>query len=106
MRWPRTWVRCCLIGLTGLLPASPAAGQVITVLHSFRGGTNDGQSPEGALFQSGSNLYAMTSGGGNFRDGTIFKVNTDGTGYGVLRSFQGGASDGRNPTGRWQSFRE
>jgi uncharacterized repeat protein (TIGR03803 family) len=40
----------------------------------------------------------MTDSGGTFGDGTIFEINTDGTGYSVLYSFPGGV-DGANPMG-------
>ena len=44
---------------------------------------------------SGSTLYGTTDDGGSSDDGTVFKVNTDGTGYTVLKNFTG--SDGANP---------
>jgi uncharacterized repeat protein (TIGR03803 family) len=49
-----------------------------------------------ALALSGSVLYGTTSYGGSSNCGTVFKVNTDGTGYAVLKNFFGG-SDGSNP---------
>ena len=44
---------------------------------------------------SGSTLYGTTTDGGSSGDGTVFKVNTDGTGYTVLKNFTG--SDGAYP---------
>jgi uncharacterized repeat protein (TIGR03803 family) len=81
-----------------LLAVGPAAAQV-TILHSFAGGAADGQNPTGALTASGSTLYGMTGTGGTAADGTIFKISTDGTGFGLLHSFVSGVNDGRNPTG-------
>src|SRR5208283_15284 len=57
----------------------------------------DGANPQGDLIVSGSTLYGMTLGGGACLAGTIFKINTDGTGYQVLHSFGSGATDGCYP---------
>src|SRR5262249_723507 len=43
-------------------------------------------------------LYGVTVGGGPWSYGTVFSVNTDGTGFSTLYSFRGG-SDGGNPVG-------
>ena len=48
-----------------------------------------------ALVLSGGTLYGTTYLGGSSDKGTVFKVNTDGTGYTVLKSFTG--SDGASP---------
>ncbi|MBX3221500.1 MAG: hypothetical protein KF795_13340 [Labilithrix sp.] len=74
-------------------------GTGYALLRSFAGGTADGRSPYGSLAVSGSTLYGMTNQGGASDRGTVFKVNTDGTGYALLRSFAGGAADGRSPYG-------
>ncbi len=68
------------------------------VLHSF-GVANDGSSPYGSLTLSGTTLYGMTAYGGAYRAGTIFQINTDGTGYQVLYSYGGSPYDGYNPQG-------
>ena len=66
------------------------------VLKDF--GLIDGAGPEGALVLSGSTLYGTTLGGGssNSSFGTVFQINTDGTGYTILKHFTG--SDGANPS--------
>jgi uncharacterized repeat protein (TIGR03803 family) len=69
------------------------------LLHEFAGGGSDGQDPYGSLTLSGSTLYGMTYNGGDTDGGTIFKVGTDGTGFGLLHEFAGGGSDGSNPHG-------
>ncbi len=75
-------------------------GTGFTVLHSFTGGTSDGTVPLfGSLAKSGSTLYGMTRSGGTNDSGTVFKINTGGTGYALLHSFVGGASDGLWPSG-------
>jgi uncharacterized repeat protein (TIGR03803 family) len=73
-------------------------GTGFTLLHSFAGGTGDGLSPAGGLTLVGGTLYGMTSFGGAANSGTIFRVNTDGTGYAVMHSFSAGSStDGTSP---------
>jgi uncharacterized repeat protein (TIGR03803 family) len=69
-------------------------GTGYTVLKSFLGGSN-GRGPEAGLVLSGGTLYGTTIWGGSSDKGTVFKVNTDGTGYTVLKSFTG--SDGSLP---------
>ncbi|MGA2541331.1 MAG: choice-of-anchor tandem repeat GloVer-containing protein [Verrucomicrobiota bacterium] len=61
-------------------------GSDFTVLHNF---TNffDGASPSGELLLSGGALYGTTFSGGNAGGGTVFKVNTDGSGFSTLHQF-------------------
>jgi uncharacterized repeat protein (TIGR03803 family) len=73
-------------------------GTGFSLLHSFAGGASDGSTPLGSLTLSGSTLYGMTESGGASDFGTVFKLNTDGTGFSLLHSFAGG-SNGRNPQG-------
>lgn len=73
-------------------------GTGYTVLHHFAGGTTDGKQPfYGSLALSGSTLYGMTKGGGTSDKGTVFKLNTNGTSFGLLHSFAGGPNDGSMP---------
>lgn len=69
------------------------------VLHHFAGGDADGAVPLGGLIQSGSTLYGMTKAGGCHGNGTIFRINTDGTGFQLMHSFASGDSDGQYPYG-------
>ena len=69
------------------------------ILHNFAGYADDGATPWGSLTLSDSTLYGMTSAGGDYNFGVVFKMNTDGTGYGLLREFAGGDDDGKNPQG-------
>ncbi len=76
-------------------------GSGFRVLHNFTGDSTNGRYPYGNLLLDGTGtvLYGMTSAGGQFSVGTIFRINTDGTGFSLLRSFQGGATDGSAPRG-------
>ncbi len=74
----------------GLILAGQAAAQSLTTLYSF-----PGVSVAHGVILSGNTLYGTTMGGsGSF--GTIFAVNTDGTGFATLYSFTDG-SDGAYP---------
>lgn len=68
------------------------------VLHSFGPNTtNDGLNPFGSLILNNTTLYGTTRLGGTFTSGTVFQINTDGTGYARVHDFQGGTFDGANP---------
>ena len=60
-------------------------------------GVSNGSTPFGSLIYDGSILYGMTHSGGANNDGTVFKINTDGTGYTKLLDFDG--TNGQFPTG-------
>jgi uncharacterized repeat protein (TIGR03803 family) len=74
-------------------------GSGYQVLHSFGGTSADGANPYGCLALAGTALYGMTAQGGLYGNGTIFSINTDGSGYQVLHSFAGPPNDGANPYG-------
>lgn len=65
-------------------------GSGFTTLHRFTGYPNEGQEPK-ALTLSGNTLYGTTLYGGSNGRGTVFKVNTDGTGYTNMHNFAEGA---------------
>ena len=67
-----------------------------TVLHNFTGATNDGAYPDASLILSDSTLFGTTGGGGTYNEGTVFSINTNGTGFTVLYNFTG-TNDGANP---------
>lgn len=66
-----------------------------TELYDFAAHTN-GDDPRGDLLLFGNTLYGTTHNGGNNALGTVFKINTDGSGFAVLKSFAG-MPDGANP---------
>ncbi len=75
-------------------------GNGFTLLHEFiNSDAGDGFRPLGSLILSGTTLYGMTSGGGSGEYGTIFKMETDGSGYDLLHEFTGSADDGSYPCG-------
>jgi uncharacterized repeat protein (TIGR03803 family) len=74
-------------------------GTGFTILHSFAFYPSGGANPYAGLILSGNTLYGTTYLGGsgvNGTNGTVFAVNTDGTGFTTLHSFTGG-SGGANP---------
>ena len=75
-------------------------GSGFALLHSFSGGSDDGEAPgfSGLTFD-GSTLYGMTELGGANSHGTIFKIGTDGSGFETLHAFSGSPNGGSSPTG-------
>ena len=65
-------------------------GSGFKILKQFSGGS-DGCSPGAGLSLSGTTLYGATQGAGTTGDQTLFKINTDGSGYTVLQRFNGGS---------------
>lgn len=86
---------------TGLIFKINADGSGFTAVHNFDPAlgfppTNGGGvGPRGGLVLSGSTLYGTSFYGGSSAWGTVFKVNTDGTGFALLHNFDG--NDGANP---------
>jgi uncharacterized repeat protein (TIGR03803 family) len=86
-------------------------GSAFTVLYHFSAtngvaGTNsDGDKPESTLLYWNNALYGTTSKGGRFGNGTVFKVNLDGSGFTTLHTFSSTNnasstnSDGASPLG-------
>ncbi|HYA79215.1 MAG TPA: choice-of-anchor tandem repeat GloVer-containing protein, partial [Candidatus Nitrosopolaris sp.] len=74
------------------------SAQNLTLLHTFSatsGITNwDGAEPKADLVLSGNTLYGTAPLGGTNGYGTVFAVNTDGTGFTVLHTFTGGSDGG------------
>ncbi len=70
-------------------------GTGFSVLHAFAGGSTDGALPFGGPILSGSTFYGTTHEGGSSDKGTIYTMQTDGSGYALLHTFTG--SDGSLP---------
>jgi uncharacterized repeat protein (TIGR03803 family) len=86
----------------GSLFAINTDGTGFTILHTFTNGS-DGGNPFASFVLSGNTLYATASQGGSLGYGTVFAINTDGTGFTNLYSFTEARypnytnSDGANP---------
>ncbi len=88
--------------------AAKVSAQTFVVLHTFTNGI-DGANPCAAPVIQGSKIYGTAPAGGSANNGTIFKLNSDGTGFVVLHSFCelsntnkhefGTNSDGAHPSG-------
>ena len=83
-------------------------GTGFRILHTFTASSgygpvatytnNDGARPNGGLLLSGSTLYGVASYGGLSGSGTVFALNTDGTGFKVLYNFTGFSDVTNGPT--------
>jgi uncharacterized repeat protein (TIGR03803 family) len=85
--------------LTGTIFSMNTDGTDFSVLHTFAGGSNDGAEPWGSLTLAGSRLYGTTKAGGPDDKGTIFGINTDGSGFSLLHAFENTTDDGASPFG-------
>ncbi len=98
----------------GTVFAVKTDGTGFTNLHNFTATldpyytNSDGAGPKGGLVLSGNTLYGTAAYGGSSGLGTVFAVNTNGTGFTNLHSFAAGAydtygnytnSDGGGPNG-------
>ena len=75
------------------------AGSDFALLYSFSGSENDGDFPYSDLVLDAGTLYGMTTDWKTHGNGKIFRIRADGSGFGVLHAFSGGAGDGRSPKG-------
>src|SRR5712692_2650915 len=71
-------------------------GSGYSILHSFSTNRVDGGGAVGLVEASDGALYG-TGGGGSSDAGTVFKLNKDGSGYGILHSFSTNGLDGVRP---------
>src|SRR5579862_7075025 len=79
-----------LAGL-GLILGGRLTAQIFTNLHSFAAApyytNSDGAYPYGGVILASNTLYGTALSLGSSGNGTVFKVNTDGTGFTNLHSF-------------------
>ncbi len=66
------------------------------VLHRFKGGPADGETPVAPLLNVNGTLYGTTASGGAYGNGTVFAITTSGMET-VLYSFKGVPADGARP---------
>src|SRR5438477_219438 len=93
-----TLIAGLVLPMTGRVTA-----QTFTTLHGFTATSasypytnNDGANPYGGMALSGNTLYGTAGSAGSWGKGTVFKVNTDGTGFATVHSFTG-TIDGASP---------
>lgn len=79
----------------GMIFAVNVSGGGFTNLYSFTGGS-DGAEPQAGLLLVGSTLYGTAASGGSNGFGTVYAINTNGTGFKLLHTFNG-STDGENP---------
>jgi len=73
-------------------------GTDFSVLRHFASGAGGNRPTAGVIEATDGLLYGVTgTGGSNGLNGTIFKLNKDGTGYTAFWSFTGTAADGKQP---------
>jgi uncharacterized repeat protein (TIGR03803 family) len=101
-------IAMCLVALVALSARSPARAQTNTynVLYNFGYTNNDDSAPSGGFVLSGKKLFgtSATSSGGSFGGGAIFSVNTDGSGFTNLHTFDTVFDDGTNLDGIGANF--
>jgi uncharacterized repeat protein (TIGR03803 family) len=78
------------------MSASGLHAQIYTILHSFPAFSRDGYAPltDLTLDDIAGVFYGTTVSGGTNGNGTIFRINTDGTGYRIIRSLTDGGPEG------------
>lgn len=77
-------------------------GSGFQVLHSFAGTPavpGDGANPRSGVIFSEGTLFGTTPAGGQFGSGTLFRIQSDGSGFEVLRHFGQVFTDGSAPAG-------
>lgn len=94
------WYGTTQFGPSGTIYKINQDGTGFQVLYRL-GGTS-GSAPEtGVTLGSDGMLYGVASSGGQYNQGTMFKIGQDGSGFSVLHHFQGpAAGDGREPDGQ------
>jgi uncharacterized repeat protein (TIGR03803 family) len=89
------------LGVVFKLAPNGSGGYTESILHTFAGGTADGQNPQTALIVDGNgNLYGTTETGGANNEGTVFELAPNGSGgyaESILHSFGADAGDGTAP---------
>lgn len=70
-------------------------GMNFTVLHNFTNSVN-GANPIGFLMQRSATVYGVTAHGGAFGNGTVYKMNTNGSAFTVIHNFTN-TPDGASP---------
>jgi uncharacterized repeat protein (TIGR03803 family) len=80
----------------GVLFSVAPDGSAFQVHHSFGAEPTDAAGPRGSLTRVGEQLYGLSSEGGRWGLGSVFRIGDDGRGYEVVASF-GGSEAGAFP---------
>jgi len=75
-------------------------GLNLNILHNFLGGDAGSYPRSGVMLAENGELYGSTQFGGENSQGTIFKIETDGSGFETLYNLNSSTSDGRYPLGK------
>lgn len=77
--------------------AAAAAPPGYAQLYAFGKVPKDGAKPKFVAAAPDGTVYGVTSGGGKYARGALFKMKADGSDYAILHNFAGGRTDGNNP---------
>jgi uncharacterized repeat protein (TIGR03803 family) len=98
-------VRTILIAALSFVRVGQVSAQTFRTLHTFNDNNNDGGYVYAGLTLSGNTMYGTARGGGSANSGTVFALNTDGTGFRTVYTFSqlspeydGTNADGANPS--------
>ena len=84
----------------GVVFSLTKTGADFRIIKKFSHNGGKGGSPLGDLFQASDGyLYGTTSRGGSNEYGTVYRLNSDGSGHTILKSFSFSRSDGGMPLG-------
>lgn len=99
---PIGWITIAILTSATLAYAPLAMAQQERVVYTFTDRIG-GLEPQGGLvFDQAGNIYGVTFEGGQYGDGTVFKLSTEASGgpvESVLHSFKRGGQDGLGPNG-------
>jgi len=91
------WITIAILISAGLAYAPRATAQQEKVLHTFTDRSGGLQPWGGVVFDTAGNIYGVTLAGGQYGDGTVFKLTIGENGApveSVLHSFKRGGGDG------------
>jgi len=90
----KAFIQNSLVAAVLALNGTNLFAQTYNILHNLGGIYRDGYAPLTDLVLGGNILYGTTASGGTNYNGTIFKINTDGSGYGIIRSLTDSGPEG------------
>jgi uncharacterized repeat protein (TIGR03803 family) len=97
------WIAIAILASATFAQGPSALAGQVKVVYAFTDRINGLQPQGGLVFDKAGNLYGVTSEGGQYGDGTVFKIVTRANGSpveSVLHSFKPGGEDGLGPNGQ------